>query len=44
MIVVGVNLIFDCDRLGRWSKLGGSKVYQVSSGRGGLISARKREI
>ena len=29
-MVVGVNLFFDCDCLGRWWKLSGTKVYWVS--------------
>ena len=43
----GGNLVFDCNCLGRWLELGGTKVYWVSSeiwpDRGGLISVRKRE-
>ena len=47
-MVIGVNLVFDSDRLGKWLELGGTKVYRVSSevwpDRGGLISVRKRKI
>ena len=45
---LGLFLVFDCDRLGRWTKLGGTRVYRVSSeiwpDRNGLISVIKREI
>ena len=30
-MVVGVNLVFDCERLGRWSELGGIKLCRVLS-------------
>ena len=47
-MVVGVNMVFDCDRLGKLLGLGSNKAYRVSSeicpDRGGLISMRKREV